>query len=457
MSLDLMGLTGDVVTRDSISYEQDRQEYNRNVKKYPLAIVYCYRIEDVIHALAYVRKNGIGLRVRSGGHSYQGYSVNDDILVIDLSRMKQIIVDEKRAIVKVQGGVRQGDLYLYLANRGYTFPGGTCLSVGVSGMTQGGGWGLSTRRYGLIADSLVEAQIVDYKGDVLTVNEEENERLFWAIRGGGGGNFGIIVNMTFKLHQKSDWVTYFEMNYENISLDDQVELYSRLQSMLPTLDRRMNFRVSFSNKVGSKENRQKYILGQNRVHIVGLFYGGKQEAMEILVPLKQVGNQFEMHISYDRFIHAVQGIGSLYPESDRFVASGGFVYRQFTKDEIRELLSIPGKRPIGALNSEIIMLGLGGAVKEIKKEETAFYYRDAEYMLKYSMTWEDDMYANNNMKNYKREYLQFRKFITGAYVNFPYHGIPYYHTNYYGMNLEELKRIKECYDPENIFEFQQSI
>ena len=127
------------------------------------------------------------------------------------------------------------------------------------------------------------------------------------------------------------------------------------------------------------------------------------------------------------------------------------------KDEIRELLSIPGKRPIGALNSEIIMLGLGGAVKEIKKEETAFYYRDAEYMLKYSMTWEDDMYANNNMKNYKREYLQFRKFITGAYVNFPYHGIPYYHTNYYGMNLEELKRIKECYDPENIFEFQQSI
>ena len=184
------GLTGRVVTPDDPFYQELRQVYNRAVNKFPLAIVFCQNEADVSNAVLWSRSHCVSLRIRSGGHNYEGYSTGNDILDIDLSEFNQIAINEALSLVTVQGGVTNKQVYETVSALGYPFPGGTCPTVGVSGYALGGGWGLSCRYLGLGCDNLVQLRLVNYEGVVLTASDTENPDLYWALRGGGGGNFG---------------------------------------------------------------------------------------------------------------------------------------------------------------------------------------------------------------------------------------------------------------------------
>ncbi len=157
------GLTGRVVTPDDPCYHELRQVYNRAVQKFPLAIVYCQNQEDVSNAVLWSRRNHICLRIRNGGHNYEGYSTGDDILDIDISEMNQLAIDENAHLLHVQGGVTNKQLYEFVSSKGYPFPGGTCPTVGVGGYALGGGFGLSCRYFGLGCDNLLEIRMVNYE------------------------------------------------------------------------------------------------------------------------------------------------------------------------------------------------------------------------------------------------------------------------------------------------------
>ena len=139
--MNLDKLTGEVITKSDSRYEEARQQWNRAIERYPLAIVYCSCEEDVSNAIKWARENHIEIRIRSGGHHYEGFSTGDDVLVIDVSRLNKIEVDEIKRVVYVDGGVRNRELYDKLCSKGYPFPGGGCPTVGVVGYTLGGGWG----------------------------------------------------------------------------------------------------------------------------------------------------------------------------------------------------------------------------------------------------------------------------------------------------------------------------
>src|SRR5699024_9039127 len=201
-----------VVRRDTPGYQAARINFNLYYPKFPEAIVFCQEEKDVLNALRYVRKYNIPFRVRSGRHSYQNFSVLDKGIVIDLSELNTISVDTSKDIAVIKGGCNLGYVYHTLWRHGRTIPGaiqpsssntipaGTQSSVGIAGLTLGGGIGYLSRVLGLTCDNLLNVRIVIPRGknDVETVeaNKMVNSDLFWACRGGGGGNFGIVTAFT---------------------------------------------------------------------------------------------------------------------------------------------------------------------------------------------------------------------------------------------------------------------
>jgi len=200
-------LTGRVVIPADPLYNEARQGFNRALQQYPLIIVYCRNRCDISNAVIWSRTYNVPLRIRSGGHNYEGYSNGNCTLVVDVSEMNEILLDENRNILHVQSGATNGQIYQFISSRGYPFPGGTCPTVGISGYATGGGWGLSCRWLGLGCDSLEEIELVNDKGCILKASRDCNSDLFWACRGAGGGNFGVVTSMKFQMPPKVDFVT----------------------------------------------------------------------------------------------------------------------------------------------------------------------------------------------------------------------------------------------------------
>jgi len=314
------GLTGKVIWPIDPAYEQARQEYNRAIDAYPIAIVYCYDTQDVANAILWSENNQVRLRVRSGGHNYEGYSTGMGKLVIDTTLMNQIEVDTINDVVKVQAGTRLSLLYEILYEHGYAFPGGTCPTVAISGLVLGGGIGLSTRYLGLTIDSLVEAEMVDAKGNIVIANQRCNPELFWALRGAGGGNFGVVTSFTFTLKKKVDKITLIQLEWNN-NKPARLEFLSVWQEWLENLDRKMS---AFGR------------IYKQGASLFAFFYGEPVGARTILEPLLNIpGITFE-NIEYVDFIDAVNTIGKTYPKSGKFVDTGRFMYQHLSKHELNK-------------------------------------------------------------------------------------------------------------------------
>lgn len=437
---------GEIVTPDDMGYEEGRQVWNRAIQKYPIAILYCTSREDVVSALRFCIMKNIDFRIRSGGHNYEGYSIGNNIIVIDVSRMKKITINESNNIVKVQSGVQNTDIYEYLGSRGYPFPGGTCPTVGVAAYTLGGGWGLSCRLFGLGLDNVVEFELVDYRGEIIIANRHCNSDLFWALRGSGGGNFGIVTSLTFRLPPKFNKVTVFTIYYPNTTALEQANIMDIFQNLYKTLDRRVNMRASFYN------SRDEGVAA----FIIGLFYGDVEELKKILKPLL-VLPKAEGDFQYTTFLNAIREIESIYPDSEKFKSTGTFQDRIYSKCELLKLASSIQQKSIGSVYAAVTFYGLGGAVKDKGKHETAFYYRDSNYIIGIQSVWEDSIYAKEN-KKWVNSRLDYIKTITkGLFVNFPYSPLKNYEEEYYGGNVWGLRCVKDKYDPCNIFNYPQSI
>ncbi|MDF2568085.1 MAG: yvdP 1, partial [Oscillospiraceae bacterium] len=311
------GLTGRIVVPNSPFYEEARQDWNRAIQQYPFIIVYCADKSDVSNAVIWSRRHCIPLRIRNGGHNYEGYSNGDCTLIIDVSEMNSLEIDECENLLHVQGGVTNKDVYEFVSSRGYPFPGGTCPTVGLSGYALGGGWGLSCRYLGLGCDSLVEIEIINYEGDIIKANRTFHPDLFWACRGAGGGNFGVIVSMTFRLPPQVENVTLIEIDYQHISSAEQVSFLLAWQDWLKTADNRM----TLISRIYNSEADGLAML------VRGIFYGQPNEAVKMLKPFLKLDGA-EYSFEYLSFLEAVQIIGSTYPTSETFQSGSRFVLKE---------------------------------------------------------------------------------------------------------------------------------
>ncbi len=438
---------GEIITPDDLRYNQARQIWNRAIQKFPAAIVYCENTDDVCASIAFARSHHIPIRIRSGGHNYEGYCTGDEVLVIDVSNIKDLDLNTRHSTVTVGTGVNFRQLYNTVGAKGYPFPGGNCPTVAASGFTLGGGWGYSSRKFGLGCDSLLEAEMVDYKGRLLTANKEKNQDLFWALRGAGGGNFGVVTSLTFKLPPKSGEVTLFELFFPKATLKDQVHFMGIFQKWIDTVDDNINASGGMYN------TRDDGIYNYLR----GICYGSKRETEALLQPFLALGN-VEATFKSGSFLDAMHDIGNSYPPFETFKSTGRFVNEYYCTDKLAELASIVNqKRPTNSILTSISVYGLGGKVQDVNKHDTAFYFRDARYIVLIQSVWEDNRYKEANVRWVLDNFQYIYGITEGSYINFPLLQLPNYACNYFGGNVPRLERVKHLYDPYNVFNFPQSI
>ena len=236
----------------------------------PQAIARCATPEDVRICLLFASANKVPFAVRSGGHSYAGFSTTTGLL-LDVSAMNEVRYDAPSGRVHLGGGARNADVYAGLApvNRAITH--GRCRGVGVAGLVLGGGIGFSQRLRGLTCDQLLEMELVTASGERLLCNERENADLFWACRGGGGGNFGVTVAMTFHTFAV-DLLTAFRMVWTT----RVAELLPATLDLLPSAPDRLGCKLSVD---AGKEPA---------LHLLGQLVGSKEELAALLAPLYRI-------------------------------------------------------------------------------------------------------------------------------------------------------------------------
>lgn len=446
MKICILGFKGEIITRKNHLYNEVRQEWNRAIQKYPLAFLYCIDKNDIILALKFCIDNCIEFRIRSGGHNYEGFSTGNNLIVIDVSLLKKIKLNAVKNYVEIESGVQNSQLYEFLGNKGYPFPGGTCPTVGVVGYTLGGGWGLSSRLFGLGCDNAIEFEVINYKGEVLIANKEVNKDLYWALRGAGGGNLGIVYKVKYNLPPKFNNVTLFYIYYKGITSEEQIAIMNTFQKLYINLDRRVNMRASFYNSV--EEGVASYIFG--------LFYGNKEEIADILKPLL-ILPKADSNFKYTTFLDAIREVESIYPNSEKFKSTGRFADRLYNYEELNEMVNLIAVRPKGSVFVGITLYGLGGAVKDKGKTETAFYYRNSNFIIGIQSIWENSNYAEINRAWVESKFRYIKQITTGSYINFPIYPLNLYKSEYYGENLYKLNYVNKKYNPLCIFNFQQGL
>lgn len=437
----------ELITPNSSSYSENRQLWNLAIQKYPAIIAYCKTVKDVRKAVLDAQQKHLKIRIRSGGHNYEGYSIANEAYVIDISSLNKVQINYANQTVTAQGGVNNSQLYSFVASKGYAFPGGACPTVGVSGYVLGGGWGYSSRYLGLGCDSLLEITLVDYKGCLITANQTTHADLFWACRGAGGGNFGVVVSMTFKLPPKVANVTLFDIRYPSPTKDIQVQFLDAWQNWIQTITPKVNMKGGIYNSAS---------LG---VYIAcsGLFYGTPEELNKRLIPFSTI-NGYTITSEYTSFLQAINKIASTYPLYEHFKSSGRFVVRNYSTLELLKLVNmINQNRPIGSIMTALNIYGLGGKVREMVPSDTAFYYRNSHYILLVQSVFKNNIYKDENVRWVSKNYRLLSSMTTGSYINFPFYPLQDYIYEYYGENASALQCIKQHYDPFDVFSFQQSI
>ncbi|MES1041176.1 FAD-binding oxidoreductase [Peribacillus simplex] len=437
-------LTGRVVTPNDAEYEHARINNNLSFSKFPKVIVFCQNSNDVLNSLKWARENHTPFRVRSGRHSYENFSLVNGGLIIDISEMYNIKVNREKMIAKIEAGADLGQVYNTLWKYGTTIPAGTESSVGLVGLTLGGGIGMLSRRFGLTCDNLLEIEMVRACGKrgakLIKANRKINSDLFWACCGGGGGNFGIVTSLTFRVHPVSR-VSIFSVTW---GWTDFEAVFEAWQDWAPQVEECLTSEIEFK----SKEVNQ--IIAQ------GEFVGPSYRLQQLLKPLTRAGSPTNIMIKEVPYIDAVQFFND--PSGNRPAyrkRSGSFIEKPFQQQAILTMKHFLENAPNE--NAAIWHQSLGGAAGRVAPSETAFYYRDAIIAQEYLATWTDPKEERQNIQWIKELKCALSPYTTGDYVNWPDILIEDWPTAYYGENFKRLREVKTRYDPYNTFKFPQSI
>lgn len=444
----MVELTGRVIYAGEAGYEDARLNFNTRYSASPFAIVFCQSVKDVINAVNWAQMSGIPIRVRSGRHSYEAFSVANDALIIDLNEMEQIHIDDGE--VTIQAGAELVPIYETLSSQGVTIPGGSCASVGITGLTLGGGYGLLARWKGLTCDSLLSVEMVSAAGKIIAASSSQNADLFWALRGGGGGNFGIITSLTYQAHS-IDKVTVYQLSWNWSEIERIVQFWQTWASQ--TDDRHTSILKLVPESVDS-------------VFVVGQFVGTEAELRQVLAPLLELAPKAVSieTLPYIEAVYAFAGLKPGYPKrlahwhgsQTKFKNASDYVARPLNADGIATVVRFLKQTP--SKNIVLQFDSYGGAIAKIPSDATAFPHRQVLFNIQYQTYWtkpQDQTAHINWVRNFR---AAMQPYVTGGcYVNYCDRDLKNWQTAYYGNNWQKLKQVKQKYDPGNFFQFEQSV
>ncbi|WP_316744548.1 FAD-dependent oxidoreductase [Streptomyces sp. MK7] len=440
----------------------------------PAAVAYVAHADDIRTALSYARAHRLRVAIRNGGHSYAGWSSGDGRLILDVSRLDQVRAGGTSAVVGA--GAKLIDVYRALTAKGVTIPAGSCPTVGVSGLVLGGGHGVVSRAYGLTCDSLTQATIVTADGRQLTVSATENKDLFWALRGAGNGNFGVVTELRFRTHPAPQGVSAYltwpwakaaavVTAWQEWGPGQPDEIWSSLHlENTPGGTPRVSVAAFSLGTYGELQNavdRLAAAIGA-RASSVSLNRHSYEGAMEAYAGCSSFPTEPQCHLPGSTPGRSPQGrLGR-----ETYAARSDFFDRSLSAAGVRTLLSqLPSVR--GGAGS-IALTALGGAVNRVPPTATAFVHRRSRMLAQYIASWTPGTGGTSQASStgggtsaqswLTSAHTAMRPYASGAaYQNYTDPALTNWRTAYYGAAAPRLKQLKHQYDPEGFFTYPQGL
>jgi FAD/FMN-containing dehydrogenase len=431
-------------------YDDARSIYNAMIDRRPALIARPSGAADVIAAVNYAREHELPIAIKCGAHSVAGHSTCDDGVLLDLSLLKGVHVDRDRGTARAAGGVLWGEYDRETQALGVHTPGGRVTTTGVGGFTTGGGYGWTSTKHGLTSDNLVSADVVTADGRLVTASETENEDLFWGLRG-GGGNFGVVTSFEFKVHPLGPIILggllLFPLEQAEAAMAAFRDVVADAPDELATAAVLLN--------APPEEFVPEHLHGKPVLGFAISYAGDPEEGAKVVAPLKALGPAADLvgPMPYRAFQ------AMLDPMSPPGLRNywRGLHLTGLSDGAIETYLRFPpeGLSPVTFL----VLFQHGGAIPRISDDATAFSHRDATFMVHPIACWEDSTDDERQLAWVNDVTEAFEPFRTGGvYLNFTGdEGAERVRAGFSPEKWERLVALKQKYDPDNIFRFNQNI
>jgi FAD/FMN-containing dehydrogenase len=432
-------LDGELFSPDSPGYEAVRRPVNlayREVR--PRLVVLCRSVADVVGAMTYATATGDRIAARGGGHCFAGRSSTDGI-VLDLSGLDGIIVADGR-VATIRAGARLGRVYAALHAHGRTLPAGCGSTVGITGLTLGGGIGLLGRKHGLTCDRLVGAQVVLPDGSVVDCDRDHEPDLFWGLRGAGGGQFGVVTSLRFDTVPEP-MTTRIEAHWPGIATE---ELVSAWQAWAPDAPDELTVNLTLVSEPGAPVRATLFGAAT-------LEEGSTRDLLQDLIGRAGVTPTIELRagLPYHRLKSTFADLDGRDRPKRALRIRSEFFSHSMARCTLASLLTQLGA-PKTMGRRQLMFTAMGGAYKRVAEDATAFAHRSERFLLEHiadaADPWVDGSWATAHADGSGH-----------VYPNFPDPALDDWALAYHGGNYPRLAAVKNAYDPHRFFDFPQAI
>lgn len=440
-------LHGELIRPGQADYDAARRVWNRCFDKRPALIARCADARDVARAVRFARDHMLPIAVRSGGHSHAGYGVWDGAVMIDLSRMKGLHIDPERHLARVEPGITTGELLQAAYEYGLAFPAGTFSSVGLAGLTLGGGIGSLASKFGLACDALLAADVVTAEGELLTADAQTHPELYWALRG-GGGNFGVVTALTLQLYPLRQ-VLAGALIHPIARAGEVLRFVREYAAVWPD---ELTVHVALASSPD----------GHPIVAVLPCYSGPLAEGERVLAPLRSFGSPLADVIRPMTFADAITPPSA--PQNSEALKDKLLKYRfkgrvvpALSDDAIEAIVACGARRPSPL--EVIVVRHEHGAFTRVDPAATAYALRSEHYFLELITMWTDEDDAAPHVSWTTSCWQAMGPYAAaGVPVNFldDDDGEAEVRASY-SPNFSRLVAVKQRYDPDNVFHLNQNI
>jgi FAD/FMN-containing dehydrogenase len=441
---------GEILQPGDGAYDGARRIWNGMIDKRPALIARCTTTSDVVDAVNFARDNNLVLAVRGGGHNIAGSALCDAGVVVDLSQMKAADVDPHVRRVTIEAGATLADLDAATQAHGLATPVGINSTTGIAGLTLGGGFGWLSRKYGLTVDNLESAEVVTAAGKVIRANSSEHPDLFWALRG-GGGNFGVVTRFEFHLHPVGPNLLSGLIVYP---FADAKSVLKQYRDFALTAPDELTVWVVM-RKAPPLPFLPAEVHGKEVVVLALLYAGDPAQGEAVIEPLRHFGTPVGAHVGVQPYAAWQQAFDPLLtPGARNYWKSHNFA----TLDDGMLDVVIEYVRTLPTADCEIFIASLGGDVSRHRADSTAYGQRDAQFLMNVHGRWQDAADDQRGIRWSRDLFKAAAPFASGGvYINFMTADESDRVRAAYGANYERLARVKQQYDPGNLFCTNQNI
>jgi FAD/FMN-containing dehydrogenase len=446
------GLDGSLLYPGDDGFGEATLLWNGMITKRPAVAVRAGTLRDVVRTIDFVRTNGLELSVRGGGHNIAGLALSDGGITLDMSGMNDIEVDVDARMVRVGPGCNLGGVDRATQEHGLATTLGFVSETGIAGLTLGGGFGYLSRRFGWTVDDLLEVEIVTANGTVQRASRTENEQLFWALRG-GGGNFGVVTEFVYRLHEVGPEVTAGLIAWPATETDDVLDLFRTVTESAP---RELTVAVLMRNAPPAPWLPEA-AHGTPIIALVVCHSGSLDQAERDLAPIKAHGEpwadliQVKDYVAQQSMLDATQPKGLHYYWKSEFLPG--------LSDGVLDTYKAQFVDNTSPAN-QIVLFHLAGAVNDHPEDDGAMGNREAAYACVVQSMWPENDPSRDAYRDWVRDaWTALKPYSTGGnYVNFQTEDEADERTiESYRDNYERLEAVKATYDPTNLFQVNRNI